>query len=226
MGRRGVAGKRRGTVVGLPRRPIAIQPVGRCRATVPPQATPSRAPRQPRISRLATQSLAPLAPARSRSCPPARRAPMLHAPIRTEMWPPLMSDERFRVRLEGTRPIRLTVAEMTPEDVRLAVAFAERELQLMQETAAPAMALLQRAATSRCHGGNCAGRGRRWRRWCGCSSRRTGYARRCGQWCPRRRTEAWPVSAGVERGAVLLRFRAVVVPPSTAAKPGKRAVTR
>ena len=62
------------------------------------------------------------------------------------MWPPLMSDERFRVRLEGTRPIRLTVAEMTPEDVRLAVAFAERELQLMQETAAPAMALLQRAA--------------------------------------------------------------------------------
>jgi hypothetical protein len=57
-----------------------------------------------------------------------------------------MSDERFRVRLEGTRPIRLTVAEMTPEDVRLAVAFAERELQLMQETAAPAMALLQRAA--------------------------------------------------------------------------------
>ena len=70
---------------------------------------------------------------------------MLHAPNRTEMWPPLMSDERFRVRLEGTRPIRLTVAEMTPEDVRLAVAFAERELQLMQETAAPAMALLQRA---------------------------------------------------------------------------------
>jgi len=62
------------------------------------------------------------------------------------MRPPLMSDERFRVRLEGTRPIRLTVAEMTPEDVRLAVAFAERELQLMQETAAPAMALLQRAA--------------------------------------------------------------------------------
>jgi hypothetical protein len=35
---------------------------------------------------------------------------------------------------------------MTPEDVRLAVAFAERELQLMQETAAPATALLQRAA--------------------------------------------------------------------------------
>ena len=56
------------------------------------------------------------------------------------------SQERFHVRLEGTRPIRLTVAEMTPEDVRLAVAFAERELQLMQQHAAPALALLQRAA--------------------------------------------------------------------------------
>ena len=57
-----------------------------------------------------------------------------------------MSAERFRVRMEGTRVVHLTAAEMTPEDVRLAVAFAERELQLMQETAAPAMALLQRAA--------------------------------------------------------------------------------
>ena len=54
--------------------------------------------------------------------------------------------ERFRVRLEGTRPIRLTVAEMTPEDVPLAVAFAERELQLTQGHAALALALLQRAA--------------------------------------------------------------------------------
>jgi hypothetical protein len=57
-----------------------------------------------------------------------------------------MSAETFRVRLEGTHPIRLTDAEMTPEDVRLAVAFAERELQLMQEHAAPALALLQRVA--------------------------------------------------------------------------------
>lgn len=57
-----------------------------------------------------------------------------------------MSAETFRVRLEGTRPICLTVAEMTPEDVRLAVTFAERELQLMQETATPALAVLQRAA--------------------------------------------------------------------------------
>jgi hypothetical protein len=56
------------------------------------------------------------------------------------------SQERFQIRLEGTRPIRLTVAEMTPEDVRLAVAFAELELQLMQEHAAPALALLQRVA--------------------------------------------------------------------------------
>jgi hypothetical protein len=53
------------------------------------------------------------------------------------------SQERFHVRLEGTRPIRLTVAEMIPEDVRLAVAFAEHELQLMQQHAAPALALLQ-----------------------------------------------------------------------------------
>jgi hypothetical protein len=59
-----------------------------------------------------------------------------------------MSDpqERFHVRLEGTRPIRLTVAEMSPEDVRLAVASAERELQLMQEHAAAALALLGRVA--------------------------------------------------------------------------------
>jgi hypothetical protein len=56
------------------------------------------------------------------------------------------SQERFHVRTEGDRPIRLTVAEMAPEDMRLAVAFAEHELQLMQENAAPAMALLQRVA--------------------------------------------------------------------------------
>ena len=41
--------------------------------------------------------------------------------------------EHFHVRLEGPRVVRLTVAEMTPEDLRLAVAFAERELQLMQQ---------------------------------------------------------------------------------------------
>jgi hypothetical protein len=57
-----------------------------------------------------------------------------------------MNAERFHVRAEGTRPIRLTVAEMTPEDVRLAVAFAERELLHMTEHAAPARALLQRVA--------------------------------------------------------------------------------
>jgi hypothetical protein len=54
--------------------------------------------------------------------------------------------KRFHVRLEGHRPVRLTVAEMTPEDARLDVAFQERELELMQETAAPALALLQRLA--------------------------------------------------------------------------------
>ena len=56
------------------------------------------------------------------------------------------SPERFHVRLEGTLPIRLTVAEMTPEDVPRAVAFAERELQLTQGLAVPALALLQRVA--------------------------------------------------------------------------------
>jgi hypothetical protein len=56
------------------------------------------------------------------------------------------SQERFHVHLEGDRPVRLPVAGMTPEDVRLAMAFQERELALMQETAAPAVALLQRVA--------------------------------------------------------------------------------
>ena len=56
------------------------------------------------------------------------------------------SQERFHVRLEGPRVVRLTVAEMTPEDLRLAVAFAERELQLMQQHAVSALALLQRVA--------------------------------------------------------------------------------
>jgi hypothetical protein len=58
-----------------------------------------------------------------------------------------MSDvlERFRVRVEGTLQIRLRVAEMTPDEALAAVEFLERELQLMQAAAAPALALLQRA---------------------------------------------------------------------------------
>ena len=32
-----------------------------------------------------------------------------------------MSDERFHVRMEGDRPIRLTVAEMTPDEALAAV---------------------------------------------------------------------------------------------------------
>ena len=56
------------------------------------------------------------------------------------------SQERFHVRMEGDRPVRLTVAAMTPQDARLAIAFQERELALMQETAAPALAVLQRVA--------------------------------------------------------------------------------
>jgi hypothetical protein len=58
------------------------------------------------------------------------------------------SQERFHVRLEGTRPIRLTIAAMTPDEALAAVAFQERELQLMQENAAPSVALLQRVAAS------------------------------------------------------------------------------
>jgi hypothetical protein len=54
--------------------------------------------------------------------------------------------ERFFVRMEGDRPIRLNVAEMTPDEALAAVAFQERELQLMRETATPALALLQRVA--------------------------------------------------------------------------------
>ena len=48
--------------------------------------------------------------------------------------------------MEGTRPIRLPVAEMTSDEALAAVAFAERELQLMQANAVPALALLDRAA--------------------------------------------------------------------------------
>ena len=57
-----------------------------------------------------------------------------------------MTQERFHVRIEGTLPIRLTVAEMTPDEALGAVEFQERELQLMQAAAAPAVALLQRVA--------------------------------------------------------------------------------
>ena len=56
------------------------------------------------------------------------------------------SQERFRVRMEGTRPIWLPVAEMTPDDALAAVAFQERELAVMMENAAPGVALLQRIA--------------------------------------------------------------------------------
>ena len=45
------------------------------------------------------------------------------------------SPERYFVRMEGDRPVRLPVAAMTPEERVAGVAFQERELQLMQETA-------------------------------------------------------------------------------------------
>jgi hypothetical protein len=40
--------------------------------------------------------------------------------------------ERFDVRMEGSRPIRLTVAEMTPEDVRLAVQLWSGNSRVLQ----------------------------------------------------------------------------------------------
>jgi hypothetical protein len=52
--------------------------------------------------------------------------------------------ERFLVRMEGTRPIRLPVAEMTSGEALAAVEFLEHELQLMQAAAAPALVLPQR----------------------------------------------------------------------------------
>jgi hypothetical protein len=48
--------------------------------------------------------------------------------------------------MEGDRPVRLPVSEMTPDEALAAVAFQERELHLMQAAAARALALLQRAA--------------------------------------------------------------------------------
>jgi hypothetical protein len=54
--------------------------------------------------------------------------------------------ERFHVRMEGVSPVRLPAAEMTPDEALAAVAFQERELAIMMENAAPAVALLQRIA--------------------------------------------------------------------------------
>jgi hypothetical protein len=54
--------------------------------------------------------------------------------------------ERFHVRLEGHHPVRLTVAEMTPEDARLAVRVSGARAGIMMENTVPALALLQRVA--------------------------------------------------------------------------------
>jgi hypothetical protein len=43
--------------------------------------------------------------------------------------------ERFHVRMEGDRPIRLAVAEMTPDEALAAVAFQERELSRLRVSA-------------------------------------------------------------------------------------------
>ena len=116
---------------------------------------------------------------RCRRCSPAHRAASSAA----------MSDsqERFRVRMEGTLPIRLTVAEMTPDEALAAVEFLERELQLTQAAAAPALALLQRHVAGDRSTLQWELR-QAWRRWFGCSSRLPGCTRRCGQRC-RRRTD-------------------------------------
>jgi hypothetical protein len=44
--------------------------------------------------------------------------------------------------MAGDRSIRLPVAEMTPDEALAAVGFLERELAIMMENAAPALALL------------------------------------------------------------------------------------
>ena len=54
--------------------------------------------------------------------------------------------DRFFVRMESGRAVRLTIAEMTVEDLLRAVAFQECELVLMERTAEPSLALLQRVA--------------------------------------------------------------------------------
>ena len=54
--------------------------------------------------------------------------------------------ETFHVRMEGDRPVQMTVGEMSPEDVALALAFQESELALMAEIAAPTLARLRQAS--------------------------------------------------------------------------------
>jgi hypothetical protein len=45
--------------------------------------------------------------------------------------------ETFHIRMNDDQPIRLPVAEMTPEDGRLAITFQEHELAIMAGIAAP-----------------------------------------------------------------------------------------
>jgi hypothetical protein len=58
---------------------------------------------------------------------------------------PETAPETFHVRMDGNRPVRLPVVEMTQEDRWLALAFQHRELALMAQTAAPTLTRLQRA---------------------------------------------------------------------------------
>lgn len=56
------------------------------------------------------------------------------------------SQERSHARMERNRPIRLPVADMTPDEALAAVAFLERELAHMTKRAATGLAMLGRAA--------------------------------------------------------------------------------
>ena len=68
-----------------------------------------------------------------------------------------LEPERFFVcmRAASDRPVRLPVADMTPDEALAAVVFQERELVHMTKNAAPALELLGRvaAATRRAGGG-------------------------------------------------------------------------
>jgi hypothetical protein len=71
--------------------------------------------------------------------------PARHAPSMPDSQPGAGPPETFHIRMNGDQPIRLPVAEMTPEDARLAITFQEHELAIMARIAAPTLMLLQQA---------------------------------------------------------------------------------
>ena len=68
-------------------------------------------------------------------------------PAMPDSQPDAGPPETFHIRMNGDQPIRLPVAEMTPEDARLAITFQEHELAIMAGIAAPTLMLLQQAST-------------------------------------------------------------------------------